>query len=36
MSKRALAYDMRRSKVDGQDIQAVFDAAQERWSMRGG
>jgi TPP-dependent pyruvate/acetoin dehydrogenase alpha subunit len=29
MSKRALAYDMRSIKVDGQDIQAVFDAAQE-------
>ena len=29
MSKRALAYDMRSIKVDGQDIQAVFDAAHE-------
>ncbi len=29
MSKRALAYDMRAIKVDGQDIQAVFDAAHE-------
>ena len=29
MSKRALAYDMRAIKVDGQDVQAVFDAAHE-------
>ena len=29
MSKRALAYDMRSIKVDGQDIQAVYDAAHE-------
>ena len=29
MSKRALAYDMRSIKVDGQDVQAVFEAAHE-------
>jgi acetoin:2,6-dichlorophenolindophenol oxidoreductase subunit alpha len=29
MSKRALAYDMRSIKVDGQDVQTVFDAAHE-------
>ena len=29
MSKRALSYDMRSIKVDGQDVQAVFDAAHE-------
>jgi TPP-dependent pyruvate/acetoin dehydrogenase alpha subunit len=29
MSKRALAYDMRSIKVDGQDVQAVYDAARE-------
>src|SRR3954466_2425510 len=29
MSKRALAFDMRSIKVDGQDVQAVFEAAQE-------
>ena len=29
MSKRALAYDMRSIKVDGQDVQAVHDAAHE-------
>jgi acetoin:2,6-dichlorophenolindophenol oxidoreductase subunit alpha len=29
MSKRALAYDMRSIKVDGQDVQAVYEAAQE-------
>jgi pyruvate dehydrogenase E1 component alpha subunit len=29
MSKRALAYDMRSMKVDGQDVEAVFDAAHE-------
>ena len=29
MSKRALAYDMRAIKVDGQDVQAVYDAAHE-------
>jgi pyruvate dehydrogenase E1 component alpha subunit len=29
MSKRALAYDMRAIKVDGQDVQAVHDAAHD-------
>ena len=29
MSKRALAFDMRSIKVDGQDVEAVYDAAQE-------
>jgi acetoin:2,6-dichlorophenolindophenol oxidoreductase subunit alpha len=29
MSKRALAYDMRAIKVDGQDVEAVHDATQE-------
>jgi pyruvate dehydrogenase E1 component alpha subunit len=29
MSKRALAYDMRSIKVDGQDVEAVYDAAHE-------
>jgi pyruvate dehydrogenase E1 component alpha subunit len=29
MSKRALAYDMRSIKVDGQDVSAVYEAAQE-------
>jgi pyruvate dehydrogenase E1 component alpha subunit len=29
MSKRAAAFDMRAIKVDGQDIEAVFDAAQD-------
>jgi acetoin:2,6-dichlorophenolindophenol oxidoreductase subunit alpha len=29
MSKRALAFDMRSIKVDGQDIEAVYDAAKE-------
>jgi pyruvate dehydrogenase E1 component alpha subunit len=29
MSKRALAYDMRAYKVDGQDIEEVFDTARE-------
>jgi pyruvate dehydrogenase E1 component alpha subunit len=29
MSKRALAYDMRSLKVDGQDVQAVYEAAHE-------
>jgi TPP-dependent pyruvate/acetoin dehydrogenase alpha subunit len=29
MSKRALAYDMRSIKVDGQDVQAVYEAAHE-------
>jgi TPP-dependent pyruvate/acetoin dehydrogenase alpha subunit len=29
MSKRALAYDMRAIKVDGQDVEAVYAAAQE-------
>ena len=29
MSKRALAYDMRSIKVDGQDVEAVYEAAQE-------
>jgi len=29
MSKRALAYDMRAIKVDGQDVEAVYDAAHE-------
>ena len=29
MSKRALAYDMRSVKVDGQDVEAVHDAAHE-------
>jgi acetoin:2,6-dichlorophenolindophenol oxidoreductase subunit alpha len=29
MSKRALAYDMRSIKVDGQDVEAVYEAARE-------
>jgi pyruvate dehydrogenase E1 component alpha subunit len=29
MSKRALAYDMRSIKVDGQNVSAVYEAAQE-------
>ena len=29
MSKRALAYDMRAIKVDGQDVEAVYEAARE-------
>jgi pyruvate dehydrogenase E1 component alpha subunit len=29
MSKRALAYDMRSMKVDGQDVQAVYEAAAD-------
>ena len=29
MSKRALAYDMKSSKVDGQDVGAVYEAARE-------
>ena len=29
MSKRALAYDMRSIKVDGQDVDAVYEAARE-------
>jgi pyruvate dehydrogenase E1 component alpha subunit len=29
MSKRALAYDMRSLKVDGQDVEAVYEAALE-------
>jgi pyruvate dehydrogenase E1 component alpha subunit len=29
MSKRALAYDMRSVKVDGQDVEAVYEAARE-------
>jgi len=29
MSKRALAYDMRAVKVDGQDVEAVHEAARE-------
>jgi pyruvate dehydrogenase E1 component alpha subunit len=29
MSKRALAYDMRSIKVDGQDVEAVYEAAHE-------
>ena len=29
MSKRALAYDMRSIKVDGQDVEAVHEAAQD-------
>jgi pyruvate dehydrogenase E1 component alpha subunit len=29
MSKRALAYDMKSIKVDGQDVSAVYEAAQE-------
>jgi acetoin:2,6-dichlorophenolindophenol oxidoreductase subunit alpha len=29
MSKRALSYDMRSIKVDGQDVQAVYEAAHE-------
>jgi pyruvate dehydrogenase E1 component alpha subunit len=29
MSKRAVAFDMRSIKVDGQDVEAVFDAAQD-------
>ena len=29
MSKRALAYDMRAIKVDGQDVEEVYDAAHE-------
>ena len=29
MSKRALAYDMRSIKVDGQDVEAVYEAAQD-------
>jgi pyruvate dehydrogenase E1 component alpha subunit len=29
MSKRALAFDMRSIKVDGQDVEAVFESAQE-------
>jgi len=29
MSKRALAFDMRAIKVDGQDVEAVFEAARE-------
>jgi acetoin:2,6-dichlorophenolindophenol oxidoreductase subunit alpha len=29
MSKRALAYDMRSMKVDGQDVEAVYEAALE-------
>ena len=29
MSKRALAYDMRSIKVNGQDVAAVYEAAQE-------
>ena len=29
MSKRALAFDMRAIKVDGQDVEAVYDAAKE-------
>ena len=29
MSKRALAYDMRAIKVDGQDVEAVYAAARE-------
>jgi TPP-dependent pyruvate/acetoin dehydrogenase alpha subunit len=29
MSKRALAYDMRAVKVDGQDVEEVYDKARE-------
>src|SRR5581483_9574060 len=29
MSKRALAYDMRAIKVDGQDVEEVYEAARE-------
>jgi pyruvate dehydrogenase E1 component alpha subunit len=29
MSKRALAYDMRARKVDGQDVEAVYEAAHD-------
>jgi TPP-dependent pyruvate/acetoin dehydrogenase alpha subunit len=29
MSKRALAYDMRSRKVDGQDVEEVYDATRE-------
>jgi pyruvate dehydrogenase E1 component alpha subunit len=29
MSKRALAYDMRSIKVDGQDVTAVYEAARD-------
>jgi acetoin:2,6-dichlorophenolindophenol oxidoreductase subunit alpha len=29
MSKRALAYDMRSIKVDGQDVEAVYEATQD-------
>jgi pyruvate dehydrogenase E1 component alpha subunit len=29
MSKRALAFDMRSIKVDGQDVEAVYEAAQD-------
>jgi TPP-dependent pyruvate/acetoin dehydrogenase alpha subunit len=29
MSKRALSYDMRSIKVDGQDVEAVYEAARE-------
>src|SRR6202012_69713 len=29
MSKRALAFDMRPIKVDGQDVEAVYDAAKD-------
>jgi acetoin:2,6-dichlorophenolindophenol oxidoreductase subunit alpha len=29
MSKRALSYDMRSIKVDGQDVEAVYEAAHE-------
>jgi pyruvate dehydrogenase E1 component alpha subunit len=29
MSKRALAFDMRSVKVDGQDVEAVYEAARE-------
>jgi pyruvate dehydrogenase E1 component alpha subunit len=37
MSKRALAYDMRSLKVDGQDVEAVYEAAKEALAhARGG
>ena len=34
MSKRALAFDMRSIKVDGQDVEAVFEAAQRGARVR--
>ena len=34
MSKRALAYDMHSIKVDGQDVEKVYDAAQRGARVR--